>query len=238
MSSREVAELTGKRHDHVLRDIRTMIDRLSTTPDLGWHCETDSYVDAKGEAREMYLMDKDTTLTLISGYDAVLRFRIIKRWQELELVATPTLPRNFAEALRLAADQQERIEQQQREIEASRPKVVFHDQVVVSETLLDFTELFSLLQRKTGQEFSRTTFIEFGRRHGFICQQNPHSGITKNRLVPRKDYVGTWFVSEMRGDGGTEWRVRPMAVAGIVALIEIERNRHPFTWNYEQALSA
>lgn len=41
MSSREVAELTGKRHDHVLRDIRTMIERLSTTPDLGWYCESE-----------------------------------------------------------------------------------------------------------------------------------------------------------------------------------------------------
>lgn len=145
------------------------------------------------------------------------------------------LPRNFAEALRLAADQQERIEQQQREIEASRPKIAFHDQVVSTETLLDFAQVFSLLQRKTGQSFTRSTFMAFGRRHGFICQPNPHSGITKNRLVPRKDYIGTWFVSEMRKDGGTEWMLRPIAIAAIVALIEIDRSQSPFQSSNEEA---
>ena len=84
MSSREIAELTGKQHSNVMRDIRAMIADLSTDSNLSWLCETETYVDAKGEAREMYRLDKDTTLTLVSGYSAVLRFRIIKRWQELE----------------------------------------------------------------------------------------------------------------------------------------------------------
>ena len=30
MTSREIAELTGKNHAHVMRDIRTMMDELST----------------------------------------------------------------------------------------------------------------------------------------------------------------------------------------------------------------
>lgn len=32
MSSREIAKITGKRHDHVLADIRKMIGRLGVTP--------------------------------------------------------------------------------------------------------------------------------------------------------------------------------------------------------------
>jgi len=137
----------------------------------------------------------------------------------------PTMPQSYAEALRLYADQVERNEQQQREIEASRPKVAFHDQVVSSETLIDFTEAFSLLQRRTGQRFTRRTFLDFCRRHGIACQPNPHAGIGADRFVPRKDYVGTWFVSEMHPNGVTEWMLRPLAIAGIVQLIEMDRQQ-------------
>ena len=147
----------------------------------------------------------------------------------------PSTPQTFAQALRLAAEQQERIEQQQRELEASRPKIAFHDQVVSSETLLDFTEMFSLLQRRTGQQFTRTSFLAFSRRHGVACQPNFHSGVSQNRFVPRKDYVGTWFVSEMHGNGVAEWKVRPMAIAGMVALIEIDRNRAPLSNDDQEA---
>lgn len=137
----------------------------------------------------------------------------------------PAMPQSYAEALRLYADQVERNEQQQREIEASRPKVAFHDQVVSSETLLDFSQAFSLLQRRTGQHFTRRTFLEFCRRHGIACQPNPHAGIGADRFVPRKDYVGTWFVSEMHPNGVTEWMLRPLAIAGIVQLIEMDRQQ-------------
>lgn len=84
MTSREIAELVGKRHDNVMRDIRSMIEQLSTASGLSWFCQTEQYMDAKGESRDMYRMDKDTTYTLIAGYRADLRFKIIKRWQEIE----------------------------------------------------------------------------------------------------------------------------------------------------------
>ena len=84
MTSREIADLAGKRHDHVLRDIRAMIKRLSTAPDLGWYCESSTYVDAKGETREQYLLDQDTTMTLVTGYDPIPRLRVIQRCRKLE----------------------------------------------------------------------------------------------------------------------------------------------------------
>ena len=84
MTSREIAELVGKRHDNVMRDIRSMIEQLSATSGLSWHCESSTYTDEQGKPRDMYVMDKDTTYTLIAGYRADLRFKIIKRWQEIE----------------------------------------------------------------------------------------------------------------------------------------------------------
>lgn len=146
----------------------------------------------------------------------------------------PVAPQTFAQALRLAAEQQERIEQQQQELEATRPKALFHDQVVSSETLLDFASMFSLLQRKTGQRFNRATFLAFARRHGVACQPNPYNGSSQNRFIPRQAYIGSWFVSEMHGNGVTEWMVRPIAIAGIVSLIEIDRSRSPLQCDDDQ----
>lgn len=52
MTSREIAELTGKRHADVMRDIRVIIEQLSTDTNLRWYCKSMTYTDAKGEQRE------------------------------------------------------------------------------------------------------------------------------------------------------------------------------------------
>lgn len=80
MSSREIAKLTGKRHDHVMRDIRNMLSCLQINdPNFGG-----VYIDTKGEARSCFNLPKRETLILVSGYSVELRARIIDRWMELE----------------------------------------------------------------------------------------------------------------------------------------------------------
>ena len=97
MSSREIAELTGKQHVHILRDIRKMLEDLGPKKDESkFGCISDEaptvqgfkesvYLDAYGREKPEYLLNFELTMTLISGYNVVLRNRIIKRWQELEL---------------------------------------------------------------------------------------------------------------------------------------------------------
>lgn len=80
MSSREIAELTGKHHKHVLRDIRAMLDALGGGPDLG-HVREDR--DGRGYTICFHL-DKELTETLVTGYSIPLRHKVIKRLHELE----------------------------------------------------------------------------------------------------------------------------------------------------------
>lgn len=91
MSSREIAELTGKRHDHVMRDIRAMLVELhgdDVIPSFGA-----IYRDAYGRERACFDLPKRETLILVSGYSVSMRAKIIDRWQELEaLNAPPPLP--------------------------------------------------------------------------------------------------------------------------------------------------
>lgn len=82
MSSREIAELTGKRHDHVMRDIRTMLVELygeGGLPNFGA-----SYINDQNKAQPCFNLPKRETLILVSGYNVQMRARIIDRWEELE----------------------------------------------------------------------------------------------------------------------------------------------------------
>lgn len=81
MSSREIAEITGKDIGHIHRDIRVMLhDLIEDDPNLD-HVREDK--DGRGYTSCFHL-PKDLTITLVAGYSVKLRHRIVKRWEELE----------------------------------------------------------------------------------------------------------------------------------------------------------
>ena len=120
MTSLEIAEVTGKAHAHVMRDIRALLEQGVNESNFGLV----SYTDKKGEERPMFNLTPKGCLILASGYDALLREKIINRLEVLEKMNTPRVPQSFAEALMLAAKQQEQIEQQQRELENKNTEVL------------------------------------------------------------------------------------------------------------------
>jgi len=86
MTTVEIAELTGKRHDNVLRDARAIVDHVNA---LKSEAVESTYKDRKGEPRPMLILDKHLTFTLITGYDTGLRYNVVGRWIELEQAANP-----------------------------------------------------------------------------------------------------------------------------------------------------
>lgn len=84
MSSVDIAALTGKRHDHVMRDIRTMIEGLGDVPNFGG-----IYKDDRNREKPCFNLPKRECLILVSGYSVELRAKVIDRWMELEQ-AKPT----------------------------------------------------------------------------------------------------------------------------------------------------
>lgn len=126
MSSREIAELTGKRHDHVVRDIEKMLHDLGEgLPKFG-----DTYTNEQnGQKYRCYNLPKNLTLALVSGYRADMRLKIIDRWLELESAPTFKVPTTMREALLLAADQQAQIEAQEKELAITTPKAAALDRI-------------------------------------------------------------------------------------------------------------
>lgn len=82
MTSVEIAELTGKRHDNVIRDIRNMVEELNVLKTEG--VDEEAYKDAKGESRTMYRLDRKHTFILIAGYSVHLRAKCYDHIQTLE----------------------------------------------------------------------------------------------------------------------------------------------------------
>lgn len=96
MTSREIAELTGKEHSNVKRDITNMILQLNY-PDVQLKdCPVFHPSELKGHnliirpffhagnQYEEFILDREYCLLLVSGYSVALRKKIIDRWQELE----------------------------------------------------------------------------------------------------------------------------------------------------------
>lgn len=153
MTSLEIAEVTGKRHDSILRDIRNI---LSQGVDAHNFVET-SYTDKSNRQQKCYTLTKKGCLILASGYDVILREKIINRWEELETKDRNKyqVPKSFAEALMLAAKQQEQIEEQQRQLEANsneivelngaiaemEPKVTYVDMILASKETVTTTQI-------------------------------------------------------------------------------------------------
>ena len=82
ITSLEVAELTGKRHDSILRDIRNILSQMD---EISLHNFVEStYTSDRGKEYPMFNLTKEGCLCLVSGYDANLRMKIINRWKELE----------------------------------------------------------------------------------------------------------------------------------------------------------
>lgn len=80
MSSREIANLTGKRHPDVKRDIQAMAVELKVDVSEFAHI----YNDSRNREQVEYLLDREHTDCLLTGYRAGLRMKVIRRWHELE----------------------------------------------------------------------------------------------------------------------------------------------------------
>ncbi|MCM8526958.1 MAG: Rha family transcriptional regulator, partial [Lentisphaeraceae bacterium] len=106
MTTKEIADLTSKRHDNIIRDTEKMFSELEINA-LKFEAV---YTDAKNEKRKCYILPKDLTLTLVSGYNIKMRKAIIDRWTELEKKQTLSIANmSRLELLEMAVEQEKKV---------------------------------------------------------------------------------------------------------------------------------
>lgn len=188
MTSLEIAELTGKQHQHVMRDVRALLDQGVDASNFG----LTSYTDKSNRQSPCYMLTKKGCLILASGYDALLREKIINRWEELETKERTggfIVPQTFSQALMLAARQQEEIERQQKAIEAKdrkiaedAPKVVFSDAVVGSRSSCLIGELAKILTQN-GYQIGQNRLFEKLRNEGYLGTKGEYYNIPNQKFI-------------------------------------------------------
>lgn len=149
MSSREIAELTGKQHRNVMRDC----DKLNESYEkLGMLKIEQGYYTLPNTGSQQHrecLLTKTQTLDLMTGYNTELRIKVNRRWEELEnKQLQKSLPGTFAEALRAYADEVEKNEKLVGELEVKNvliaeyePKVTYYDQILASTDTITVTQM-------------------------------------------------------------------------------------------------
>jgi Rha family phage regulatory protein len=82
MTSLEIAEVTGKQHKNLMRDIRNMEAAWEKVNGLKF--ELVDYTDSKGEQRPCYSLSKMECLYIATKFNDEARAKLVIRWQQLE----------------------------------------------------------------------------------------------------------------------------------------------------------
>lgn len=202
-SSLLVARKFEKEHDKVLRDIRNLAEGVAKIGETPMFVETTYVNEQNRQSYPMFVMNRDGFTLLAMGFtgEKALKFKIeyIAAFNEMEKTirsGSPQVPQTFSEALMLAAKQQQKIEQQQRTIEASRPKVEFFDAVADSKTAIKIGDLAKVLAVKG---LGRNNLFELLRNKKILMENN----------IPYQTYVdrGYFRTVEQKYTAGDEVRI-------------------------------
>ncbi|WP_273724059.1 Rha family transcriptional regulator [Bartonella sp. AU18XJBT] len=165
MSSREIAQLCGKRHDNVMRDIKNILLELYDEKDILKF--EGIFSDSMNRKKTEYLLPKRECLILVSGYSTTLRAKIIDRWQELEKQATPpqidySSPKAMIGFLNYLQGQ---IDQKDTIIEDLTPKAMALESLQRTDGLFGLTEAAKILEMQPKQ------FIIFLQKKGWVYRR-------------------------------------------------------------------
>lgn len=137
MTSREIAELTGKPHSDLMKSIRLMEEAWLSVGQGKFSLTY--YTDQWNRKQPQYELNKKECLYIATKFNDEARARLVLRWEELE--TQNGVPKNFAQALRLAAQQAEELELKELQLQLQAPKVDYYNNVLQSESVITTTKI-------------------------------------------------------------------------------------------------
>lgn len=201
--SREVAEMIGKRHDHLVRDINGYIEVINTEPNFGvsdFFIKT-SYRDASGKSNTRYDITKqgcEMVANKLTGKKGILfTAAYVQKFNEMENeISSPAALPNFnnpAEAARAWADQFEKREVAEKQIEENRPKVIFADSVSVSNTSILIGDLAKILHQNGINNIGQNRLFAWMRENKYLISRD---GSNHNMPTQKAMEMGLFKIKE------------------------------------------
>ena len=171
----KVARVFEKQHKNVMKSIRNILGSAQNLAHQNWFAET-TYTDAQGKRQPMFLMNRDgfSLLTMSLTGEKAMAFKVafIEQFNRMEAsikqVAPSAIPQTFAQALRLAAEQAETIEAQQKQLEEQAPKVAFATAIINSPSSCGIDELAKLL-KQNGVDMGEIRLFQWLRDNDYLC---------------------------------------------------------------------
>lgn len=126
MTSLEIAEVTGMRHADVMRSIRNMEKAWLKVSGRIFALSSYKQAQPNGGHKDVpcFILNRTECLYVATKFNDEARAKLVLRWEELERKEQYQVPQSFAEALMLAAKQQEKIEQQQLALESKNEEII------------------------------------------------------------------------------------------------------------------
>lgn len=198
--SRQIAEHFEKQHRHVTEAIESLIGQTSAEKSADLFIQS-TYPDSYGRHQKNYQLTRDGFSLLVMGFTGSKalewKLKYIEAFNRMEKqLSTAKIPTTFAEALRLAADQAELLEQQ-------KPMVLFADAVSASNSTILVGDLAKLLNQN-GVNIGGNRLFQWMRDNGYLIKR---SGTDYNMPTQTSMDMGLFQIKETaitHADGHTQ----------------------------------
>lgn len=208
-TSNRVAEELGVNHKDLLEKIDGYIEKFNSAELSAQFYMPHNYKDRSGKTNRNYLITKKGVAQLVGGYSAAverafeLNVAYINEFERMEnyIKGNFQLPTSFAEALRLAADQQEQLENLKVENETQKqiigelkPIKEYVDTILSSDDTMTITQIaadYGLSGMRLNQILHQERIIRNVGGQWLLYTDHMNKGYTKSETIIMKKKDGT-----------------------------------------------
>lgn len=190
--SRQVAEMIGKRHDHLMRSIDGYVEVLGQNPKLGADnfFIKSSYQAGTGKTYPCYKLTRkgcDMVANKLTGAKGILfTAEYVTRFEEMEKqLQTQQLLPNFNDPVASARAWADAMEAKQKallELKEAQPKIEFAEAIQASNESISVST-FAKILKQNGIDTGERRLYEYLRNHGYLCSS------AKQHNLPRQLYM-------------------------------------------------